>query len=335
MRRRSFASIATIAAGSTAAACSSSNKFESPSGDWQRDNDGDLIVAIPKDWDKSNSEDGTWTTYWTDPKDKSNILMTARRVDEDDVYAALDTAADSARSVSRGYQLVGECIAWSDGTTTLARQDYKTTWPVDGRGATWAISTNGVVALVNLSGSSVTEDQFTTVGKWIELAGTTSAPATATTSTAPSVQASGSQHVEASGLGCDLPATWTDMGALENSQRWTGTWALVEGQIMPQRVFLAPTMPQSTVKDAMAQIEKDSAGGALVNYTKQQETSLHLSGLAEASRTDFSAGANSTDEGCIWVMRQDSLIAAVQYSGTGPIDTVLRDSIEQSLVLTT
>ena len=111
MRRRSFAAIATIAAGSTAAACSSSNKFESPSGDWQRDNDGDLIVAIPKDWDKSNSEDGTWTTYWTDPKDKSNILMTARRVDEDDVYAALDTAADSARSVSRGYQLVGECIA--------------------------------------------------------------------------------------------------------------------------------------------------------------------------------------------------------------------------------
>ena len=101
-----------------------------------------------------------------------------------------------------------------------------------------------------------------------------------------------------------------------------------------QRLFLAPEMPQSTVEDAMAQIESDSAGGALDDYAKQQEVPLQLSGLAEATRTDFSAGDDGTDEGCIWVLRQDSRIAAVQYSGTGAMDTALRDSIEQSLALT-
>ena len=54
-------------------------------------------------------------------------------------------------------------------------------------------------------------------------------------------------------------------------------------------------------------------------------------------RSDVSttgAGDDGADEGCIWVLRQDSRIAAVQYSGTGAMDTALRDSIEQSLALT-
>ena len=260
--------------------------------------------------------------------------MTTSSIDEDDVYTALDTSADAARSVTRGYRLVGECTAWSDGTTTLARQDYQTTWPVEGRGSTWAISSNGLIALVDLSGSSVTDEQFTTVGSWIELTGTASATASITSSATVSPGTDGSQYIEVSGLSCALPEDWTDTGALEGSERWVSTWALVEDEIMAQRLFLAPTMPQSTVTDAMSQIENDSSGGALVNYTKQQENSLHLSGLTEAIRTDFSAGDNNTDEGCIWVLRKDSHIAAVQYSGTGPMDTALRDSIEQSLALT-
>lgn len=179
----------------------------------------------------------------------------------------------------------------------------------------------------------MTDDQFTTVGTWIELTG--AASATAAGSATASADADGNQHVELSGLSCALPATWIDTGALEGSQRWTGTWGLVEDQILVQRLFLAPEMPQSTVEDAMAQIESDSAGGALDDYAKQQEVPLQLSGLAEAMRTDFSAGDDGADEGCIWVLRQDSRIAAVQYSGTGAMDTALRDSIEQSLALTT
>ena len=334
MKRRSgLAALAAIAVSSAVAACSS-NKPAAPSGNWQRDGDGNLLVAIPKGWEKSTPDSGAWTTCWTDPEDDSNVLMTTSSIDEDDVYTALDTSADAARSVTRGYRLVGECTAWSDGTTTLARQDYQTTWPVEGRGSTWAISSNGLIALVDLSGSSVTDEQFTTVGSWIELTGTASATASITSSATVSPGTDGSQYIEVSGLSCALPEDWTDTGALEGSERWVSTGALVEDEIMAQRLFLAPTMPQSTVTDAMSQIENDSSGGALVNYTKQQENSLHLSGLTEAIRTDFSAGDNNTDEGCIWVLRQDSHVAAVQYSGTGPIDTDLRDSIEQSLALT-
>ena len=332
-RRTSLIALTTIVLGSAATACSSDGTA-APSGDWRREDDGDLLVAIPKKWERSSPEEGAWTTRWTDPDNDSNVLMTIRSADEDDVYTALDTSADAARSVTRGYRLVGECTAWSDGTTTLARQDYQTTWPVEGRGSTWAISSNGLIALVDLSGSSVTDEQFTTVGSWIELTGTASATASITSSATVSPGTDGSQYIEVSGLRCALPEDWTDTGALEGSERWVSTWALVEDEIMAQRLFLAPTMPQSTVTDAMSQIENDSSGGALVNYTKQQENSLHLSGLTEAIRTDFSAGDNGTDEGCIWVLRKDSHIAAVQYSGTGPIDTDLRDSIEQSLALT-
>ena len=332
-RRTSLIALTTIVLGSAATACSSDGTA-APSGDWRREDDGDLLVAIPKKWERSSPEEGAWTTRWTDPDNDSNVLMTIRSADEDDVYTALDTSADAARSVTRGYRLVGECTAWSDGTTTLARQDYQTTWPVEGRGSTWAISSNGLIALVDLSGSSVTDEQFTTVGSWIELTGTASATASITSSATVSPGTDGSQYIEVSGLSCALPEDWTDTGALEGSERWVSTWALVEDEIMAQRLFLAPTMPQSTVTDAMSQIENDSSGGALVNYTKQQENSLHLSGLTEAIRTDFSAGDNNTDEGCIWVLRQDSHVAAVQYSGTGPIDTDLRDSIEQSLALT-
>ena len=331
-RRTSLIALTTIVLGSGATSCSSDGPA-APSGDGGREDDGDLLVAIPKKWERSSPEEGAWTTRWTDPDNDSNVLMTIRSADEDDVYTALDTAADSARSVTRGYQLVGERAAWSDGTTTLARQNYRTTWPVDGRGATWAVSAHGLVALVDLFGDSVTDDQFTTVGTWIELTG--AASATAAGSATASADADGNQHVELSGLSCALPATWIDTGALEGSQRWTGTWGLVEDQILVQRLFLAPEMPQSTVEDAMAQIESDSAGGALDDYAKQQEVPLQLSGLAEAMRTDFSAGDDGADEGCIWVLRQDSRIAAVQYSGTGAMDTALRDSIEQSLALTT
>ena len=175
-RRTSLIALTTIVLGSAATACSSDGTA-APSGDWRREDDGDLLVAIPKKWERSSPEEGAWTTRWTDPDNDSNVLMTIRSADEDDVYTALDTAADSARSVTRGYQLVGERAAWSDGTTTLARQDYRTTWPVDGRGATWAVSAHGLVALVDLFGDSVTDDQFTTVGTWIELTGAASATA--------------------------------------------------------------------------------------------------------------------------------------------------------------
>ena len=73
-----------------------------PSGNWQRDGDGNLLVSIPKGWEKSTPDSGAWTTCWTDPEDDSNVLMTTSSIDEDDVYTALDTSADAARSVTPG-----------------------------------------------------------------------------------------------------------------------------------------------------------------------------------------------------------------------------------------
>ena len=105
-RRTSLIALTTIVLGSAATACSSDGTA-APSGDWRREDDGDLLVAIPKKWERSSPEEGAWTTRWTDPDNDSNVLMTIRSADEDDVYTALDTAADSARSVTRGYQLVG------------------------------------------------------------------------------------------------------------------------------------------------------------------------------------------------------------------------------------
>lgn len=329
--------MAAFPLGATVILGCSSNNFPTPPGDWQRVSDGNLLVAVPSGWKKSSPKDGTWTTKWTDSKKESNVLLTAKSAKESNVFEALDTQADAARCVTRGYRLVGERVSWSDGSTVLARQDYEVDWPTKGYGSTWAISKNGSVALVNLFNEEKDKNQFDTVGSWIELTSSTSsssASGSAAASAIASRRQDGTQSITFRGLGCVVPAGWVDTGPLEGSQRWTDSWALMNAQgILTQRLFLAPSVPQKSVQDALSAIEKDSTEGALKNFSKLSQQAVSLSGFSEGVRLDFGAGKSGSDQGAIWVIRKDSRIAAVQYSGTGTIDTNLRTSIEQSITL--
>lgn len=337
MNRRGALSLAALPLGATILLGCSSNNFPKPPGDWQRVSDGNLLVAVPSGWKKSSPGDGTWTTKWTDSKKQTNVLLTAKSTEESDVFAALDTQADAARCVTRGYRLVGERVSWSDGSTVLARQDYEVDWPTKGYGSTWAISKDGNIALVNLFNEKKDKNQFDTVGGWIELtssASSSSASSSAAASAIASTRQDGTQSITFRGLGCAVPAGWVDTGPLEGSQRWADSWALADSQgILTQRLFLAPSVPQKSVQDALSAIEKDSADGALENFSKLSQQAVSLSGFSEGIRLDFGAGKSGSDQGAIWVVRKDSRIAAVQYSGTGTIDASLRTSIEQSLTL--
>ena len=62
-------------------------------------------------------------------------------------------------------------------------------------------------------------------------------------------------------------------------------------------------------------------------------STICVPGFSEGIRLDFNAGKSGSDQGAVWVIRKDSRIAAVQYSGTGSIDEALRTSIEHSLTL--
>ena len=189
MNRRRLLSLAAFPLGATILSGCGSAGLPKPPGDWQRVSDGNLVVAVPSGWKKSSPKDGTWTTKWVDSKKQTNVLLTAKSTDESDVYSALDTQADAARSVTRGYRLVGERVSWSDSSTVLARQNYEVDWPSKGYGSTWAISRGGIVALVNLFNENKDENQFNTVGSWIELSSSGSS-SSASTSVAASAAAS-------------------------------------------------------------------------------------------------------------------------------------------------
>ena len=78
-RRTSLIALTTIVLGSAATACSSDGTA-APSGDWRREDDGDLLVAIPKKWERSSPEEGAWTTRWTDPDNDQRSRSSGLRV---------------------------------------------------------------------------------------------------------------------------------------------------------------------------------------------------------------------------------------------------------------
>ena len=128
-----------------------------------------LRLIVPSGWDKTVPQSSLWSTRWTDPADKSSVLMTAQSVSAADAYQALDLAMNAARASTRGY-LPGARTAITDGGTVVARQDYQTSWPYANRGATWAVSNGSRISLIDFSGESITDQQLETAGRWIELA---------------------------------------------------------------------------------------------------------------------------------------------------------------------
>ena len=167
-RRRALLAFSTATAATLLSSCSSA-KHPGPEGDWDRLEEGDLLLAVPKGWDRSVAQSSVWSTTWTDPSDKSAVLMTAQSVEAKDGYNALDLAMNAARAVTRGYQPVGSRTAVTDGSIILAQQQYQTTWPYQKKGSLWAISRDSTIYLVDFSGEKITSDQISTVGQWIEL----------------------------------------------------------------------------------------------------------------------------------------------------------------------
>ena len=167
-RRRALLAFSTATAATLLSSCSSA-KHPGPEGDWDRLEEGDLLLAVPKGWDRSVAKSGIWGTTWTDPSDKSAILMTAQSIETTDAYQALNLAMNAARAVTRGYEPVGSRTAITNGSIILAQQQYQITWPYQKKGSLWAISQKSKICLVDFSGEKITSDQVSTVGQWIEL----------------------------------------------------------------------------------------------------------------------------------------------------------------------
>lgn len=311
-----------------ASACSS---LPGPKGDWERVDEDGMLLATPSDWEKSAPGAGLWTAVWTARDDSGDRLMAAPRVEANDLYAAIDLAMNAARSVTRGYTPVGQRIAWSGSTSTLVRQDYRTTWPLDAAGTVWGIQRAERIALLDLAGPSVSDEQRTTVGSWIEL----DDDRPASTGSDPSASAVvGGEATDVEGVKLLVPEGWQETGGIEGSQRWTHGWALVdENDVMVQRLLVAPSMSQDTVADALNQIEADHKAGSLLGYVAKVRTPLTLENLKEAVRVDFSYGDAGTNEGCLWVIGDGTRIAAVQHVVVGEIDSEIRSAVEGSLAL--
>ena len=325
-----LALVSGIAVGT--AACSS---LPGPDGDWERVDESGMLLATPSGWERSAPAAGLWTAVWTARDDSGNRLMAAPRIDADDVYGAIDIAMNAARSVTRGYTPMGTRTAWSGGGTTLVRQDYRTTSPLDAPGTLWGIQRGKRIALLDLAGPTVTDEQRTTVGSWIELTDDQPATPSAASSSASTSPALPGQEVDADGVTLLVPEGWQETGGAEGSQRWTRGWALVDdNSIMIERLLVAPTMPEDSVALALAQIEVDHKAGSLTGYVAKVRTPLTLDGLKEAVRVDFSYGDDGADEGCLWVISDGERIAAVQYVATGEINVEVRSGVEGSLALT-
>ena len=161
----STASAGSLASLASLTACSSAG----PVPGCDKAQDGGLRLVVPSGWDKTVPQSSLWSTRWTDPADKSSVLMTAQSVSAADAYQALDLAMNAARASTRGY-LPGARTAITDGGTVVARQDYQTSWPYANRGATWAVSSGSRISLIDFSGESITDQQLETAGRWIELA---------------------------------------------------------------------------------------------------------------------------------------------------------------------
>lgn len=99
-------------------------------------------------------------------------------------------------------------------------------------------------------------------------------------------------------MGCVVPKGWVDTEPLDGSQRWLDSWALMDSQgVLTQRLFLAPSIPQKSVQEALSAIEKDSSDGALENFSKKPQQDINAPGLSEGIRLDFDAGKSSSDQG--------------------------------------
>ncbi|WP_092533069.1 hypothetical protein [Actinomyces ruminicola] len=299
---------------------------------WESAEVDGLSLLVRSDWTRKDLEDGAWTARW-DSDDEQNRLLVASDLEADDAYAAIDIAMDAARAVTRGYAPVGVRTAARIGDLLVIRQDYRTSWPLNADGTLWCISSGARHALVDLTGVDVSSEEREGVGASFEVGDSFAQAASAVpTSAAPLVAPEGTALLERSGVRLAVPLGWYDTEGIEGSQRWTVGWAMIDDdEIVKARLLVAPSMPQESVSEALAQIEVDHQGGSLDGYTMRSRNPLTLEGMTEAVRTDFVSGKAGEDQGCLWVFSNGSTVAAAQYNCAGQLDTSVRDAIEGTL----
>ena len=156
----STASAGSLASLASLTACSSAG----PVPGWDKAQDGGLRLIVPSGWDKTVPQSSLWSTRWTDPADKSSVLMTAQSVSAADAYQALDLAMNAARASTRGY-LPGPA---QRSPTAVPLWPGRTIRP-PGLTRT-AVSNGSRISLIDFSGESITDQQLETAGRWIELA---------------------------------------------------------------------------------------------------------------------------------------------------------------------
>ncbi|WP_143233321.1 hypothetical protein [Actinomyces ruminis] len=333
-RRRSLKAAGLLGVATLLAACSK-NESNAMQG-WETTEVDGLSFLVRSDWTRGDVEGQVWTGRW-DSEDGQNRLLVASDLEADDAYAAIEIAMDAARSATRGYAPVGTRTAERVGDLLVVRQDYRTSWPLNGDGTVWCVSSGNRHALVDLSGADVSAEERDGVGASFSVSESFAQEASAVaTSAAPQDAPEGTALLERSGVRLAVPEGWYDTDGIEGSERWTVGWAMIDDdEIIQARLLVAPSMPQESVSLALAQIEVDHQAGSLDGYTMRSRTPLTLAGMTEAVRTDFVSGDAGEDQGCLWVFTDGTTVAAVQYNCVGQLDTSVRDAVENTLAFVT
>ena len=293
-----------------------------------------LHAVVPSGWKKTKSDSDMWVGAWESPN-KKNRLLVAPLLQAEDVYGALSLAMSAARAATRGFQVLGERTAVSGSGMIVIRQDYSTDWPLGGKGTFWAIQVKERCSLINFAGPDIVDQQRSDVGKKITLDPSVQPSGVATgggNQPMASYAPGGMVPVRAGGVSLVAPLGWVDTHGIKDSKRWTSGWAKIDDSVVQARILVAPEMPQKSVKDAIAQIEVDHAGGTLSGYKMRSRSQISVQGAKEAVRTDFVSGSGG-DEGCLWVVSNGSRVSAVQYNVVGQLDSSIRDSVEKSLTV--
>lgn len=245
------------------------------------------INRISWQQDENTAIDRVTFRWGDDASGVGTCWLVASDLEADDVYAAIEIAMDAARPFTRGYTPVGTRTAERVGDLLVVRQDYRTTWPLNGDGTVWCVSSGNRHALVDLSGSGVTAEERDGVGASFSVSESFAQEASATpTSAASQGVPEGTALLERSGVRLAVPEGWYDTDGIEGSERWTVGWAMIDDdEIIQARLLVAPSMPQESVSLALAQIEVDHQAGSLDGL-------LHAFANAAGPHRDDGGGAH-------------------------------------------
>lgn len=278
-------------------------------------------MPVPNNWafESYGPDIPVWTVSWSEAGEDGQHLAVGALTMTSDQDALLDEAESSLRDTTVGMQ-TGDATTISDPGSAfqVLAVDYTTAVASQVHGRLWVVTDGGNATAVTLFGPQLDPDDLELIENSLRM----------TEPDEGGVVAEGWTRVGDDGVGLAVPSTFYDLGAVPNSTRWTANWALLAADgAASQRILVAPRLPQSTVDDAILQIESDAQAGSVPGYGRVSQTPLQRE-AATVVRTDFT----TTDgEGSLWVLSDGTRTAAVQLVVVGPMDTQLRQAVEDSL----